>query len=340
MTINASLKRLKCARPLQHALWKAGVAAASLVSVSAHAATTEAGQAWPTKPVRVVVTAAGGIPDLLARSIGEKLALYNGQTFVIDSRPGASGNIAAGIVARANPDGYHVLFTPGSVLAMNPSLYKEIPFDSASFAPVSLLADTAVLLVVHAKHPAKNLGEFIAAAKREPGKLNFSSPGAGSSLHLATELFQRAAGVTVQHIAYKGPEYVIAVMSGQATGMFVNPAAVIPQIKVGTLRALAVAGAKRLPQLPDVPSTAEGGLDGFDISSWFGTVVPAKTPRQVVTQLSTQITKALREPDVQQRLVDLGARPIGSNPEEFAEFLKKDRAKWDGVIRAANIRLD
>jgi tripartite-type tricarboxylate transporter receptor subunit TctC len=223
---------------------------------------------------------------------------------------------------------------------MNPSLYKERPFDAQSYAPVSLLADVAVLLVVHAKNPAKNLGEFIAAAKREPGKMNFSSPGAGSSLHLTTELFQRVAGVTVQHIAYKGPEFVIAVMSGQATGMFVNPPAVIPQIKAGTLRALAVAGAKRLPQLPDVPTTAEAGLAGLDVSSWFGTVVPAKTPRLVVTQLSTQIAKAMREPDVQQRLVDLGVRPIASNPEEFAEFLKKDRAKWDGVIRAANIRLD
>ena len=336
MNFDASSKRLMSPATLKRALSTISFIAAAFGYTGAQAAAPE----WPTKPVRVVVTAAAGIPDLLARAIGEKLAQYNGQPFVVDSRPGASGNLAAGIVARANPDGYHVLFTPGSVLTMNPSLYKEMPFDAESFAPVSLLVDTAVLLVVHAKNPAKNLGEFIAAAKREPGKMNFSSPGAGSSLHLTTELFQRVAGVTVQHIAYKGPEYVIAVMSGQATGMFVNPPAVIPHIKAGTLRALAVAGAKRVPQLPDVPTTAEAGLAGLDVSSWFGTVVPAKTPRLVVTQLSAQIAKALREPDVQQRLVDLGVRPIGSNPEEFAEFLKKDRAKWDGVIRAANIRLD
>ncbi len=336
MNFDASSKRLMSPATLKQAVSAFSIIAATLGYTGAQAAAQE----WPTKPVRVVVTAAGGIPDLLARAVGEKLAQYNGQPFVIDSRPGASGNIAAGIVARANPDGYQVLFTPGSVLAMNPSLYKEMPFDTESYAPVSLLADVAVLLVVHAKNPAKNLGEFIAAAKREPGKMNFSSPGAGSSLHLTTELFQRVAGVTVQHIAYKGPEFVIAVMSGQATGMFANPPAVIPQIKAGTLRALAVAGAKRLPQLPDVPTTAEAGLAGVDVSSWFGTVVPAKTPRKVVTQLSTQIAKALREPDVQQRLVDLGVRSIGSSPEEFAEFLKKDRAKWDGVIRAANIRLD
>jgi tripartite-type tricarboxylate transporter receptor subunit TctC len=336
MNIDACSKRLMFPAALKRALSTISLIAATFAYTGAQAATQE----WPTKPVRVVVTAAGGIPDMLGRSIGEKLTLYNGQTFVIDSRPGASGNIAAGIVARANPDGYHVLFTPGSVLTMNPSLYKEMPFDTASFAPVSLLADMAVLLVVHARNPAKNLGEFIAAAKREPGKMNFSSPGAGSSLHLAAELFQRTAGVTVQHIAYKGPEFVIAVMSGQATGMFANPPAVMPQIKAGTLRALAVAGAKRLPQLPDVPTTVEAGLSGLDVSSWFGTVVPAKTPRQVVTQLSTQIAKAMREPDVQQRLVDLGVRSIGSTPEEFSEFLKKDRAKWDSVIRAANIRLE
>jgi tripartite-type tricarboxylate transporter receptor subunit TctC len=336
MNFSASSKRLMSPATLKRVFSTISFIAAALGYTGAQAAAPE----WPTKPVRVVVTAAAGIPDLLARAIGEKLAQYNGQPFVVDSRPGASGNLAAGIVARANPDGYHVLFTPGSVLTMNPSLYKEMPFDAASFAPVSLLVDTAVLLVVHAKHPAKNLGEFIAAAKREPGKMNFSSPGAGSSLHLTTELFQRVAGVTVQHIAYKGPEYVIAVMSGQATGMFVNPPAVIPHIKAGTLRALAVAGAKRVAQLPDVPTTAEAGLAGLDVSSWFGAVVPAKTPPQVVTQLSTQIAKALREPDVQQRLVDLGVRQIGSTPAEFAEFLKQDRAKWDGVIRAANIRLD
>lgn len=279
--------------------------------------------------------------DVLGRSIAEKLTQYNGQTFLIDNRPGAAGNIGAGIVARANPDGYHVLFTPGSVLTMNPSLYLQVPFDAQSFATVSLLADMAVMLVVHSKNSAKNLGEFIAAAKRDAGKMNYASPGAGSSLHLATELFQRTAGVTLQHIAYKsGGEAVTSLLSGQTTGMFANPPIVMSQIKAGTLRVLAVAGSMRLPQLPDVPTTSEAGMAGFDISSWFGLVVPAKTPRQLVTRLNTQTANALREPDVQQRLLDLGVRPIGSTPDEFAAFLKKDRAKWDGIIRAANIRLD
>jgi tripartite-type tricarboxylate transporter receptor subunit TctC len=197
------------------------------------------------------------------------------------------------------------------------------------------------LLVVHPKNPAKNLNEFISAAKRDSGKVLFSSPGMGSSLHLATELFQRSAGVAIHHIAYKsGGEAVTAVLSGQVTGMFMNPPVVMPQIKAGTLRALSVAGSTRLPQLPDVPTTTEGGLPGFDISSWFALVAPARTPRPLITQLSTQIAEALREPDVQQRLVELGVRPIGSNPDELAAHLRKDRAKWDGIIRAANIRLD
>jgi tripartite-type tricarboxylate transporter receptor subunit TctC len=308
MNIDACSKRLMSPAILKRALSAIGFIAASVGYMGAQAAAQE----WPTKPVRMVVgfSAGAGVADVLGRYVAEKLTKYNGQTFLIDNRPGAAGNLGAGIVARANPDGYQ------------------------------LLADMAVLLVVHPKNPARNLAEFIAAAKRESGKMNISSPGAGSSLHLANELFQRAAGVTFQHIAYKGGEFVTAVMSGQATGMFVNPPTVMAQIKAGNLRAVAVAGSKRLPQLPDVPTTAEGGLDGFDISSWFGLVVPAKTPRAVVTQLSTQIAKALREPDVQQRLVEFGVRPIGSTPDEFAEFLKKDRAKWDGVIRAANIRLD
>jgi tripartite-type tricarboxylate transporter receptor subunit TctC len=322
--------------------WMPGAIVVAFVCGATQAASPEPVKAWPTKPVRVVVGfGAGGVADVLGRYVSEKLTKYNGQTFVIDNRPGAGGNIGAGIVARAIPDGYQLLYTPGSVLSMNPSLYSKVPFDADSFSPVSLVADMAVLLVVHQKNPAKNIGEFISAAKRDPGKALFSSPGAGSSLHLSIELFQRAAGVAIQHIPYKsGGEAVTAVLSGQATGMFVNPPVVTSQIKAGTLKALAVAGSTRLPQLPDVPTTAETGLTDFDISSWFGILAPANTPRSLVRQLSTQIASALREPDVQQRLVDLGVRPIGSNPDEFSEFLKKDRAKWDGIIRAANIRLE
>ena len=334
MTIDTHSKKHRCT------IWFG--LALSIAGVGALTATHSQAQTWPTKPVRVVVPfGAGGVADVLMRPLADKLGKFNGQTFVIDNRPGAGGNIGAGIAARANPDGYSLLFAPGSVLTMNPSLYTQVPFDADSFAPVSLLADMAVLLVVHPKNPVKNVGELISAAKREPGKLLFASPGAGSSLHLAMELFQRTAGVSLQHIAYKsGGEPVTSVLSGQTTGIFVNPPVVMSHIRAGTLRALAVAGSTRLPQLLDVPTTAESGLAGFDVSSWFGLVAPAKTPPAIVTQLNTQIAKALREADMQQRLVDFGVRPIGGTPDAFAEFLRKDRAKWDGVIRAANIRLD
>ena len=315
---------------------------ATLCCAGAQGASPGMAQAWPTKPVRVLVPfGAGGTPDLLARILAEKLATYNGQAFVIDNRPGAGGSIGAGIVAHANPDGYHLLMTPGSVLTMSPSLYAQMPFDDASFAPVSLVAEMATLLIVNPRNPAKNISEFISAARRDPGKLLFSSPGAGSSLHLAIELFNRTAGVAIQHIPYKsGGEAVTAVLSGQTTGTFANPPLVIPHIKAGTLRALGVAGSARLPQLPDVPATSEAGVAGFDMTAWFGLVAPSKTPRPLVGQLSAQIASALREPDVQQRLAELGVRVIGSNPDEFADYLRKERAKWSDIIRTANIRID
>ena len=319
-----------------------GLVLAALGGAGAWAQSPETDQGWPTKPVRMVVGfAGGGVFDVLGRSVAEKLAQYNGQAFVVDSRPGAGGNIGAAAVARAEPDGYHLMFTPGSVLTMNPSLYARVPFNADSFAPISLMADMAVLLVVNQNNPASTLSEFISAAKRDSGKVFFSSPGVGTSLHLSIELFQSSAGLAIQHVPYKsGGEAVTAILSGQVAGMFANPPFVMSHIKAGTLRALAVAGSTRLPQLPDVPTTAEAGLADFDISSWFGLVAPAKTPRPLVTKLSAQVATALREPDVQQRLINFGIRPIGSNPDDFADFLRKDREKWQRIISASNIRLE
>jgi tripartite-type tricarboxylate transporter receptor subunit TctC len=297
---------------------------------------------WPTKPVRVLVPfGSGGVADILIRPTSEKLARYNGQPFVIDNRPGAGGNIGAGIVAKAAPDGYQLLFVPGSVLTMNPSLYGKVPFDAGSFAPVSLMADLAVILVVHTKNPAGTVGEFVTAAKREPGRMFFSSPGAGSSLHLAVELFNRSAGVTLQHVGYKsGGEATTAVLSLQVTGMFGNLPLVISHIRAGTLKPLLVAGASRLPQLPDVPTSAESGLAGFDMSSWFGLVAPAGTPRKIIDSLSAQMAHALAEPDMKQRFSEFGVRVIGSDPAAFARFIHEDRVKWESVIRSGNIKLE
>jgi tripartite-type tricarboxylate transporter receptor subunit TctC len=281
------------------------------------------------------------MPDILTRVVAEKLSKRNGQTFLVDNRPGAGGNVGAGIIAHANPDGYHFLMTPGSVLTMNPSLYTNTPFDADSFVPTSLLMEMPILLVVHARNPAKTLNDLISEAKRNSGKTAFSSPGAGSGLHLALELFKRTTGASIQHVPYKsGGDAITAVLSSEVTGSFTTPPVVMSHLKAGALRALGVAGSKRLPQLPDVPATSEAGLDRFDVSSWFGLVAPAKTPLPLVKELSAQIAAVLREPEVQQRLLDLGVRSIGSSPEEFAGFVRQDRAKWVEIIRSTNIRLD
>lgn len=325
---------------------KCGVAAialtAAICSGAAQAASPEQAKAWPTRPVKIIVPfAPGGAVEALVRPLADKLAKYNDQPFVIENRPGAAGNIGAGVVARAEPDGYQLLFAPGSVLTMNPSLYSRVPFDANSFVPVSLVGDMPVLLVLNANNPAASVSDFVAAAKRNPDGIFFSSPGAGSSLHLAIELFRRDAGVSLQHVAYKGGgEAVTAILSGQVTGMFANPPLVMSHIKKGTLRALAVAGATRMPQLPDVPATSEVGLAGFDISSLFGLVAPAGTPAAIVDQLSGQIAHALKEPDLQAHLAAVGIRAIGSSPAAFAKVIEQERAKWDRVIRAANVRIE
>lgn len=342
MTANAVTTQWHLPAHVVRVYGRMSLIATMLCCAGVQAASPAAVQTWPTKPVRFVVPfGAGGMPDILTRVIAEKLSKKNGHTFVVDNRPGAGGNIGAGIIARANPDGYHFLMTPSSVLTMNPSLYAQMPFDPESFVPASLVVDMAILLVVHPKNPAKTLKDFISEAKRDPGRVVFSSPGAGSGLHLAIELFQRTAGVRIQHVPYKsGGEAITAVLSGEAKGSFTTPPVAMSHIKGGTLRALGVAGSKRLPQLPDVPATSEAGLADFEISSWFGLVAPAKTPLPLVRQLSAQIATVLREPEVQQRFVELGVRSIGSNPDEFAGFLRQDRAKWGEIIRAANIRLD
>lgn len=261
-----------------------------------------------------------GVADILARHVCEKLAKYNGHPCVVDNRPGAAGNIAAGIVAKASPDGHQILVTPGSVLSMNPSLYSKVPFAADSFASVSLLADMAVLLVVHARNPAGDLGQFISEAKRKPGQMLFSSPGGGNSLHLSLELFQRIAGARIQHVPYKGgSDAMTALLGEQVTGMFVNPPLALPHVRTGKLKTLAVAGSARLPCMPDVPSTEEAGLNGFNVTSWFGAVAPAKTPVSLVKLINARVVSGLQEPDVRQSLSDLGMRSSGAAPRNSGD---------------------
>ena len=302
-----------------------------------------AAQVYPTKPVRMVVPfGAGGTPDLLARGIGEELSKRLGQRFIVDNRPGAGGNIGADIVARGVPDGYHLLMASGSLLTINPGIYAQMTFDPAvAFAPISLVADMPNVLVVSSRHPAKNLRELIEVAARQQGKVFFSSPGQGTSPHLTIELFQQAAGVTIHHVPFKsGGEAVTSVLAGEAAGTFANLPLVVSHIRAGNLRALGIASRSRLPRLPDVPTVSEAGLPGFESSAWFGLVAPARTPRPIIDQLSGHVAKSLAEPDVQARFGELGVRLVASGPDEFAAYIRRERAKWAEIIHSANIKAE
>jgi tripartite-type tricarboxylate transporter receptor subunit TctC len=319
------------------------LAATATLILSAAASDRLVAQSYPAKPVRMVVPfGAGGTPDLLARSVAEELSKRFGQRFIVDNRPGAGGNIGGGIVARSDADGYQLLMASGSLLTINPSLYVQMGFDPAvAFAPVSLVADMPNVLVVSPRYAAKNVRELIDVAKRDRGKLFFSSPGNGTSPHLTLELFQHAVAAKIQHVAFKsGGESVMAVLSGEATGSFANLPLVLSQIRAGTLRALGVASASRISQLPEVPTISEAGLPGFESSAWFGLVAPARTPRAIVDRLNSRITEFLREPDVQTRFGELGVRLVGIAPDEFGAYIRRERAKWAEIICSANIKAD
>ena len=300
-------------------------------------------QAWPSKPVRIIAPfAAGGLADVLARSVAEKLSASMGATFIVENRVGAGGNIGADVVARAEPDGYTLLLSSAGILSINASLYAKMPFDpQIAFAPITVIADMPMLMVVRNDFPAKNLAEFIGVAKREPGKLFFGSPGNGTTGHLGMEMFQSVAGLSIGHVPYKSAaEAVTAAIGGQTSGMFDNPPTVLSQIKAGSLRALAVTSSQRLAQLPDVPTMAEAGLPGFEASSWFALVAPARTPQPVIDRLYAETAKALQNPEMQARFAALGARLVGNRPEDFARFIVAERTKWDTIIKQAGIKLN
>ena len=317
-------------------------AVGSAASAWAQPASTGSGQAYPAKPIRIVAPfGAGGLVDVLARAVGEKLRASLGQPVIVDNRPGSGGNIGADIVARAEPDGYTLLMSSAGILSINEALYPKMPFNpQTAFTPVTLVAEMNMLAVVNSASPIKTASELIAAARREPGKLNFGSPGNGTTGHLGMELFQHAAGVRLTHVPYKSAaEAVLAVIGNQIQGVFDNPPTVLPHIRAGRLRALAYAAPKRFALLPDLPTFDEAGLKGFVASSWFGLVAPAKTPRPVITLLAKETGKALREPDVEKRFADLGAALVGNTPEEFGAYIHAETKKWHAVVTAANIRL-
>src|SRR5687768_17390149 len=305
--------------------------------------TLAAAQPYPSKPVRLVVGfPPGGPTDIIGRLVGTKLTEYFKEQVIVDNRPGAGGNIAADYVAKAAPNGYTVLLTHPATHAISPALYSKLPFDEVrDFAPVSQLVTVPNILVIHPSLPARNVRELVALAKKNPGAINFASGGSGTGGHLSGELFKTMAGIDMVHVPYRGGAPAITdLVAGQVQVMIDNMQALLPYVRSGRLRALAVTPSARVPVVPELPTIAESGVPGYDVSSWFGLVVPAGTPQAVIDRLHADSVKAVRAPDVAARFADLGATPVGSTPEEFRMFIATEIAKWGPVVKASGARVD
>ena len=308
-------------------------ACAAMAVVPAHA------QTYPTKPVRIIVPyAAGGNTDITARAIAEKLTPVFKQQVIVDNRPGASTNIGSDAVARAAPDGYTLLMG-GAANAINMSLFAKMPYDTLrDLAPVILCVKGANVLSIHPTVPARNLKELIALAKAKPGQLNFASSGAGSSNRMAGELLKVMANIDITHIAYKGNTPALAdTIGGHVHMIFSGVPSLLPHIESGRLRAIAIGSLKRFSALPKVPTFDESGLKGYEATTWFGLMAPAKTPKDVIARLNTEIDKILKSSDLQKRFVNDGLEPMGGSPAEFDKFIRDEIAKYDRVVKAAKI---
>jgi tripartite-type tricarboxylate transporter receptor subunit TctC len=313
---------------------QSGIAMAlGAAGISAHAA-------WPERQIRIILGfAAGGGSDILLRAITPALAEALGQPLVVDNRAGAAGNIAMQAVAQAAPDGYTLLMgSPG--LATNSSLYASLGFDPLKdFAPVSLVGSVQNVLIVRPSLQVNTVAELVAYARANPGRLNYASPGTGTSLHLAGELFKVSTGVRMEHVPYKGGAQALTdVMGGQVDLMFNVLPSALPQIKAGGVKALAVTGAQRAPSLPDRPTMIEAGVAGYTAVTWNGIVAPAGTPREVIARLNEAIVKVLRTPEMAQKFAAIGQDVLVSTPEEFTVFLREETTKWRRTIESAGIK--
>jgi tripartite-type tricarboxylate transporter receptor subunit TctC len=298
-------------------------------------------QSYPTRPVRMLVgfTPGGGV-DINARLLATNLSPSLGQQVIVENKPGAGTNIAAEHVAKSTPDGY-TLFFNSAAFAINLALYRQPPYALRDFAPVSVFSESVNLLVVSASLPAKNLQELIALAKEKPKVLNYSSAGAGTTQHLAAELFKLRSGTDIVHVPYKGSAPALtALIAGEVQLSFSNTVAITQHVRGGRLRALAVAGAKRTDVLPDVPTMREAGVEGVEVPLWFGLLAPAGTPRPVVQALAAGVAKAARAPELRQKLIDQGADPVGNTPEEFERQLRDEVARWTEVVKVSGARVD
>jgi len=312
-----------------------------LAAGSAQAADGDA-TTYPSRPIRIVVPfAAGGPSDIMARALAQKMSQEWGQPVVVDNRTGAAGIIGADAVAKSAPDGYTLLQAQvGDTISV--SLYAKLPYSfEKDFAPITLAGLTPFILVTHPSVNAKDTRELIALAKAKPGTLAFGSSGAGTASHLAGELFKSMAQIDVTHVPYKGQAPATAdLLGGQIPFMFNNPITSLAHVKTGKLRALAVSTGKRFSQLPEVPTVAESGLPGFDVGFWLGLLAPAGTPRPIVDKLNAAMLKALRDPEVVQRMAGLGVEIIGNSPDDFARVVRSDIVKWGKVVKESGAKAD
>lgn len=297
---------------------------------------------YPEKPIRLIVPyTPGGGTDILARMIANELNKGLGWQFVIDNRPGAAGSVGLDLAAKAVPDGYTMVIGQSSNLAVNPNLYTKLTYDSLrDFAPVSLISSMPIALMVWAKSPYSKLGELIDAAKKKPGELTMASTGNGTIGHLSGELLQRAAGVKFIHVPYKGAAVAFPDLLGGRINVFNSSVeTAMPQVRAGTIRVLAVTSAARVPVLKDVPTVAEAGYKGVEASTWFGYLMPARTPPAIVARMSTETTRVLNRPDMRERLASAGEQ-VTPGPEAFAALIRADHAKWGKIVREAGLKVE
>jgi tripartite-type tricarboxylate transporter receptor subunit TctC len=302
-----------------------------------------AAQNYPDRVVRIVNPyPPGGSVDVMARLLAQKLGENLGQQFIVENRSGGGGNTGSDSVAKAEPDGYTLLFTAPGPLTVNQTLYSKLTFDPAiDFAPIALFATAPIVLIVNPDVPAKNVQELIALARKEPGKINFASAGNGTTNHLSGELFKSMAKVDIVHVPYRGAGPAMNDLIGGHVQMFFDlMPVVLPQVTTGKVRALGAAGAARTSALPDVPTIAEQGVPGFDASSWYGLVAPAKTPEPVLAKLREEVAKALKTPDMVARIRELGSEPGAAFGKDFGAFMAAETKKWAEVIRASGAKAD
>jgi tripartite-type tricarboxylate transporter receptor subunit TctC len=300
-------------------------------------------QTYPSRPIRLIVPfPPGGGNDILARTVGQRLTEVIGQQIVVDNRAGAGGVIGATTAAQAVPDGYTLFLGSVGNLAHNPALKENLPYNPVrDFAPVNLLATSSFILLVNPSVPAKSVQDLIALAKASPGKLDYASSGSGSSLHMAMELFRAATGIDMLHVPYKGANaMMVDLVSGRVHVVFTTMPPALPHVKSGKLRALGVSTAKRAAATPDVPTIAESGVPGFDVSNWQGITAPLKTPQPIVHKLNRDLNATLKLPGMSDALAAQGLEPVGGTPEEFGRLIRSEIAKYTRVVKAAGIKAD